>query len=164
MKKTQAVMRKNVTQKDVNNYLFYLLGRQDYTESKLRTKLKERFPHQPEMHDNAIEAVIEMGGLNELRFGEMLIKGLLFNNLGPQKIKERLYVKGFSRENIEKLLESSVVSNANHSKSAMFWREKWYGDRVISDSKEYKKAMSKLLRKGFDYSDVSRALKMEDDF
>lgn len=162
MKGTQPVLKKNVKQEEVNSYLSYLLDRYCYTESKLRVKLNARYPHQPEMHDPAIEDAIESGKFDEKRYGELYLDGLLNKKNGPQKIKSQLIKKGFSREIIDELINSDEFKEIDKYKLAREFRIKCFGEELITDKKLYQRALNKILRNGFSYGEAISAMKLEE--
>lgn len=161
MKKTKAVLKKDVKQSEVNEYLLFLFSRMDYTESKARTKLKERYPHQPEMHDIAIARMIELDYLNESRYASRFVEALFNSNLGISKIKQKMYTKGFDRDIAASAVENFFEEIDNQKEQARVWREKWYGKEKITDHKEYQRATRRLVSKGFSFSDVRYVIQLD---
>jgi regulatory protein len=162
MSRTQAVEREGVKPADLQQYAYYLLGRQDYTEKNLRQKLKERYPHQSEMHDPCIETCREYGYINDIQFAERYINSLLNQKVGQNVIRQKMYVKGFPRETINELL-SHITDNDAIFDAALSWRKKWYGDDPLTDQKTKQKAYNKLARKGFSSQIVGRVLNVDND-
>jgi regulatory protein len=160
MSRTQAVQREGVKSADLQQYVYYLLGRQDYTEKNLRQKLKERYPHQAEMHDPCIEKCQEYGYINDMQFAERYIKSLLNQNLGQSVIRQKMYAKGFLSETIGELVSEIVDDNAIFD-AALSWRKKWYGDSPLTDQKTQQKAYNKLARKGFSSHVIGRVLDID---
>lgn len=90
-------------------------------------------------------------------FAESLIK----SSVGINKIKERMYVKGFTRFHIDLVINSESITEHNALPDALYWREKWYGQSTLSDFKEKQKCTLKLVRKGFSFSDAKTATEYE---
>jgi SOS response regulatory protein OraA/RecX len=88
-----------------------------------------------------------------LIFAESLIK----SSVGINKIKERMYVKGFSRLHIDLVVSSESITKHDTLPDALYWREKWYGQSLFPDFKEKQKCIIKLARKGFSFSDAKKA-------
>jgi regulatory protein len=162
MSRTQAVERTDVKQADLQQYAYYLLGRQDYTEKNLRQKLKERYPHQADMHDPCIEKCREYGYINDAQFAERYINSLLNQKVGQSVIRQKMYMKGFPRETIDELVGGIVDDDAIFD-AALSWRKKWYGDDPLTDQKTKQKAYNKLARKGFSSQIVGRVLNVDAD-
>lgn len=154
MRKTKAVTWKNVNQSHVNEYLLFLFSTKDYTEAKLREKLNQRFPEQQDFHEPALTRMRELGYLDERAFADRYIKSLIGQNIGVNKIKEKLYVKRFDRHVAEAAISEAFEEIDNQKQEALVWRRKWFGDDAITDRKEQQKALRRLVSKGFSFQDA----------
>lgn len=146
------------------NYAIFLLGRQDYTESKLRSKIKQVHPEaEPE---KIILKMKEYGYINDERFAERYVQSLLHSQCGMAKIKQKMYSKGFPREIIDSVSSMENVQEYDFKASALELKLKLYGEDPITDQKLKQKALNKLLRAGFDFSAARYAVetKQEDVF
>lgn len=160
---TKAVEKDGVVLNDLLQYVYYLLGRQDYTEKKLRQKLGERYPYQAEMHDDCIAKCMEYGYVDDARFAERFVKSLINQKLGPSSIRQKMYAKGFPGPIIDEVLPG-LLDDEILLESARDWRKKWFGEGPINDIKEKQKAYAKLARKGFSSQIISKAINLTEDY
>jgi regulatory protein len=136
-----------------------MLGRQDYTEKKLSEKMSKRFPESRVMIEEIIESMKEFDYLNDKRFIERLVSSSIESGqVGPALLRNKLYVKGFSSQDIDTAMQSEEVGEADFYSDALRMKVKYFGDAPIADPKLRNRAMGKLVRKGFSFSDSNRAL------
>ena len=135
------------------NYALYLLGRQDYTRSKLREKICQNHPDADP--DKIINRLINFGYLNDESFAERYVQSLLNQKMGVPKIKQKMYAKGFPRELIDSVSSMESVYEHDFKSDALALKLRFYGAEPIVDQKIKQRAINKLLRKGFSF-DVAR--------
>jgi len=158
MNGTKPISKKNVELSDLNNYVFYLLQNMDYTENKIRTKLKDRFPLQPELHEDCIAKIYSLGLINDDKFALRFFLVQARAKDGIQKIRQKMIAKGFTSETINDTLNSDEVANFDFLRNAISLRVKFYGTEPFTDRKKRDKASRKLLGKGFSFDIIGKAL------
>lgn len=108
---------------------------------KLLSKYRER-----EIIKGVIEKFLELGYLNDYDYAESYINS---HNYSKKKMEFMLLQKGISSDIIGELLESSEFQEIDEIKRQ--WKK-------LGNRDEEKKILS-LMRKGFRYSDIQRAIK-----
>lgn len=146
---------KPVTYEDVRSYAIYLLDRRDYTEKRLREKLGERFRRDTQYNDTVMRDMIEARHVDDMRFVEVYINGLLNQKMGMVKIRQKLITKGFNAEAIE--FGIAQAQEKDYLADAIALKQRKYGNKVFTDYKEKQKATAFLARKGFDMGTISKA-------
>lgn len=153
--------KKPVTLDEVKRYALYLLERQDYTETKLMQKLTVRFQHNQQFNQEVVDYCREYGYINDKRFAHRYTNSLLQQKMGPSKIRQKLYNKGFSSAVIDHAM--TLTAEKDYLSDALLLKQKKYGTQPISDAKEYQRAMGFLVRKGFTFDVATNALKMTEE-
>lgn len=135
----------------------YILQRSDKTEKQLRDKLSEgKYP--PEVIDSAILFAKKYGYVNDYEYAENYIR-LHIDNQSIRMIKQKLRTKGIEREVYEELLhEYEERSGYSQENLIMDIIERKRFDCTTDEPREKNRIVSYLLRKGFEYSDISRCI------
>lgn len=147
----------------IYNYSIHLLARQDYSEFKLRRKLRSKKDNLPHEVEEVLEALKGKGLLREESYRRLFIRKWMMKGESEQKIRQRGSMEklefgptefhaielelGFSdSESLEKLIQKKLRMK-----------------EIPSDFKEKSKLRDKVLRflisKGHSFEDCRKALK-----
>ena len=124
---------------------YFLLGKKEYSERELYQKLLSKY-REREIIKGVIEKFLELGYLNDYDYAESYINS---HNYSKKKMEFMLLQKGISSDIIGELLENSEFQEIDEIKRQ--WKK-------LGNRDEEKKILS-LMRKGFRYSDIQRAIK-----
>jgi regulatory protein len=135
-----------------------LLGRREYSVSKLREKLQKLFPEKSEEFSSLIEEFIERDWVSDTRFSEAFIRDQIIKKNGPQKIKQKLRQQGIDDDLITTCL-LSVYSRDEQLQLAETWGHKKFEEltrRRPQDSEmvRQQKVKNFLVGRGFDFDVV----------
>ena len=129
----------------------------DLSRKKLIEKLRRTFP--PELCEQTADRLEERGYLNDLRLAERYAESYYeVRSYGPMRIRQELFVKGFSREVIEQVLET--YQELDHREKIAELLEKKYSREALSDPAVRRKASDWLRRQGYDWSEISDVLRL----
>ena len=146
----------------IYNYSIHLIARQDYSEFKLRRKLRSKKDNLPHEVEEVLVALKEKGLLKEENYRRLFIRKWMMKGESEDKIKKRGNMEklqfvdeefrnvelelGFTDEDsIEKLVEKKL-------------RAKEIPSNPIEKRKLQDKVLRFLISKGHDYSDAKKAL------
>lgn len=134
---------------------FSILSYAQKTEKKLKERLKEL-----EFSDEAIEETLsylkENNYINDVEIGEIIVKRENSLNKSKSQIKQKLYVRGISKENIQILLEEADLDEKQNAYKV--------AERKYNSVKNYnindiiKKIRYSLSYKGFSYEATKYAI------
>lgn len=131
-----------------------LLKVMDKAEEELRRKLRrEEYPES--VIEEALEYVKSYHYVDDLRYARNYIDWKK-ESKSRQQIEYELLGKGVSSELIRQAWEETEPVDV--SAQILRWAEKKHFDILTEDSKERQKFYQFLLRKGFLYSDIKKAL------
>jgi len=148
----------------LRSYGVWMLGRQDYTENKLRMKMKMRFPESADAIEGVLQSLIDDDSLNDKRFIKRLVSSYIESGqLGPSAMTSKLYQKGFNKADIQSSMSLDIVQEHNFFDKALIFKIKHYGEAPIIDQNEKRRALGKLVRKGFSFSDSLKAISTHSD-
>jgi len=144
--------------------LIRLLSSRDYSEIKLREKLKQR-KFQPEEIDIAIAKIKEENYLNEASYIEARIKAFMNKGCSPKYIQQKLM-----QENLK--VEINIIENIfseynNESSSQIKSLIKKKLKKPITDYSEKVKLIRFLMTKGHKLDEIQNELKefkFEEDY
>lgn len=125
---------------------YFLLARRDYTKKDLYTKLVEKYRNK-EIIKEIISEFAELGYMDDVEYARAYIDS--HPNFSTKKLQFMLEQKGVEKEIVTKLLEGSQDRELEEIKRQ--WKK--LGDR------EYQKKIASLMRKGFGYGEIQRAIK-----
>ena len=129
----------------------------DLSERQLRDKLRKKFP--AELSGEVASLFAERGYVNDARLAERYAETFYeYKNMGLGKIREQLYRRGISRENIENAL-AKYAEEDQYERIREYIAKKYDGSQIASDEKYRRKVYSGLLRAGFSSSDISDVLR-----
>ena len=130
------------------------LSRRPYGTRELVKKLCEK-GHEKEFAEKACERLSELGLLNDEEYAKLLSNDLLNRkSYSIKRIKQELIFRGIDREIVENTIES--LDN-DPQKSIILLVRKKYVNRIY-DEKGRKRTVDALLRLGYSYSDIKKAL------
>ena len=140
-----------------------LLQKRDYTERKLRDKLKEGM-YSDDVIDEAIEYLKSYKYIDDERYAEDYIRYQM-NLRSKNRIRQDLIQKGISTDLIDRLMNEAYETEENNPELALcvnLLRKKHY-DPDTATYEDKQKIMAFLYRKGFGNDVISRALSLDTD-
>lgn len=124
---------------------YFLLSKRDYSEKELYLKLLTKY-REKIVVSSIIEKFKDLGYLNDYDYAQSYIKS---HNYGRKKMEYMLLQKGISHEIIKSIWESSD-GEEEIEEIKKLWQK--LGNR------ERDKKIVALMRKGFEYRDIKRAI------
>ncbi|MFT5757052.1 MAG: regulatory protein [Alteromonadaceae bacterium] len=143
----------------VKSYLIWMIERYgDYSAKTLLQKANLLFKDDTQFNEPALNYLIEHEIVDDLRFAKRLTMSLSEKNIGPNKIKEKLYVKGFSSSVINECVGEIETSEEDYFDKALTLKVRKFGEDPIVDIKLKQKALRHLISKGFSYSIANKVV------
>lgn len=143
----------------VINYAAFRLDRYGETsEKKLRVVLKNKTDNQAWI-DQAIERMIDLGYLSDIRYAEMLVrKGVVSKGWGKRRIEQVLREKGIPNDVAEQAL--LALENDDPLSRAVGSLSKKFSSKIeYRDQKQYAKAVRHLGSRGYGFDVITDAIK-----
>ena len=132
----------------------HILKNLDKTEQQLRTKLTEdEYPR--DIIDDAIEYVKSYHYIDDKRYAQSYIESRA-DRKSKMMIRAELREKGIDEQIIEEALEEA--DEIDTDAQILRWAEKKHYDPESADFKESQKFFAFLMRRGYSYSDIKKAL------
>ena len=139
----------------------HLLEKRDYTEKQLRDKLRMgKLPYSEEIISEAIDYVKSYHYVDDERYARNYVEQMT-QRKSRRQIEQDLLQKGVDRAYIVSAFEDT--EEEDEMQLIFQWMEKKHFDRSNADQKECQKMYAFLIRKGFQSSDVSRAMRVSID-
>jgi len=158
-KKNQDTKPKEITYERVKGYFLWLIGKYgDYTAKTLMQKANLLFKEDTSFNEEALNHLIERGIVDDLRYAQRLTLSYSEKNIGPNKIKQKLYTKGFTSQIINVCVESISNTEEDYLDKALTLKIKKFGEAPITDEKLKQKALRHLIGQGFSYSVANKAI------
>ena len=158
-KKNQDTKPKEITYERVRGYFLWLIGKYgDYTAKTLMQKANLLFKEDTSFNEEALNHLIERGIVDDLRYAQRLTLSYSEKNIGPNKIKQKLYTKGFTSQIINVCVESISNTEEDYLDKALTLKIKKFGEAPITDEKLKQKALRHLIGQGFSYSVANKAI------
>ena len=158
-KKNQDTKPKEITYERVKGYFLWLIGKYgDYTAKTLMQKANLLFKEDTSFNEEALNHLIERGIVDDLRYAQRLTLSYSEKNIGPNKIKQKLYTKGFTSQIINVCVESISNTEEDYLDKALTLKIKKFGEAPITDDKLKQKALRHLIGQGFSYSVANKAI------
>lgn len=133
-----------------------LLGRRAISRRDLERKLQDKGASASEARD-AAEWMETIGAVNDAEYAAALVRHCADMGYGPRRAQEKLYEKGIPRE----LWEDALLELPDPADSIeRFLARKLQGR--TPDARERKRLSDALLRRGFFWDDIKRALRIAD--
>ena len=147
----------------IYNYCIHLLARQDYSEFKLKQKLrrskKENLPHEI---DEAIEKLKEKGLLKEESYRRLFIRKWIMKGESEQKIRMRGAQEKLKFDSEEFVLIETELGISEEDNIEKLISKKLRMKDIPTDPTEKFKLRDKVLRflisKGHSYQEAKRSL------
>jgi len=157
--KKQDAKPKEITYERVKGYFLWLIGKYgDYTSKTLMQKANILFKEDTSFNEEALQHLIEREIVDDLRYAKRLTLGYSEKNIGPNKIKQKLYAKGFTSQIINECVESLDNTEEDYLDKALALKFKKFGEPPIVDEKLKQKALRHLIGQGFSYSVANKAV------
>lgn len=132
---------------------YYLLGYRDHSQKELYDKLLKSA--RPEIAADIIKMVTEQGLLNDEEYANKLARYYLQSKKwGAKKAYFEMLKKGIDKEIITQALDECEIDFVENIKAII---EKKYYD-CLDDYKGKQKLIAALLRQGFAYDDIKKAV------
>jgi regulatory protein len=135
----------------------------DYSAKTLLQKANLLFKDDKQFNEPALDYLIERGIVDDRRYAERLTMSFSEKNIGPNKIKEKLYAKGFSSQVINECVSAIETSDEDYFDKALTLKIRKFGEDPIEDIKLKQKALRHLISKGFSYSIANKVVSYSDD-
>lgn len=142
----------------------YLLEHSEKTEARLRDKLRVSGKYTEDIIEEAMDFLKHYGYLDDRRFAERLLRSYA-GQKSMREIEQKLHQRGVASADIRAVLEDFREDTAR-SEEAEFQAvqkaiRKKYRPGAAFGPEEKRKLYAALLRKGFSYELVARALALE---
>ena len=158
-KKKQDTKPQVITYDRVKSYMQWMIERYgDYSAKALMQKANLLFKDDKQFNEPALEYLIERDIVNDLRYAKRLTENLTEKNIGPNKIKEKLYAKGFSSQTINECVSAIETTEEDYFDKALMLKIRKFGEEPIEELKLKQKALRHLISKGFSYSIANQAV------
>ncbi|AZQ83565.1 regulatory protein RecX [Colwellia sp. Arc7-635] len=163
-KKKQDAKPQVISYERVKSYMLWLIERYgDYSTKKLLQKANLLFKDDTQFNQPALDYLIERDIVNDLRYAQRLTMSFSEKNIGPNKIKEKLYAKGFSSQVINECVSTIETTDEDYFDKALTLKIRKFGEEPIEDLKLKQKALRHLISKGFSYAIASKAVSYSED-
>ncbi len=148
----------------VKSYMLWMIERYgDYSAKTLLQKANLLFKDDKQFNEPALDYLIERGIVDDRRYAKRLTMSLSEKNIGPNKIKEKLYSKGFSSPIINDCVSAIETSDDDYFEKALLLKIRKFGEDPIEDIKVKQKALRHLISKGFSYSIANKVISYSAD-
>jgi regulatory protein len=143
----------------VKSYFIWMIERYgDYSAKTLLQKANLLFKDDTQFNEPALNYLIAHGIVDDVRYARRLTMSLSERNIGLNKIKEKLYVKGFPSSVINDCIAEIETSEEDYFDKAFTLKVRKFGEAPIEDIKLKQKALRHLISKGFSYSIANKAI------
>ena len=144
-------------QKDATRKAMRLLEHMDRTEKGLRDKLRQS-GFSPDAVDTALAYVQSYGYIDDSRYARTYI-AYRMDSKSRQKIIQELIGKGVDKETAVAAWEEEAALNSPDERTLLIRTvEKKYAPGTELDEKEMRRLYGYLVRRGFQFSDISSVL------
>jgi regulatory protein len=158
-KRNQDAKPQVISYDRVKSYMLWMIERYgDYSAKTLLQKANLLFKDDKQFNEPALEYLIERGIVDDSRYAKRLTMSLSEKNIGPNKIKEKLYAKGFSSQIINDCVSAIETSDDDYFEKALILKIRKFGEEPIEDMKFKQKALRHLISKGFSYSIANKVI------
>tara|TARA_R110000744_G_scaffold33507_4_gene78650 strand:- start:1468 stop:1971 length:504 start_codon:yes stop_codon:yes gene_type:complete len=163
-KKKQDTKPQVISYERVKSYMLWMIERYgDYSARNLLQKANLLFRDDTQYNEAALAYLIERDIVNDLRYAKRLTMSFSEKNIGPNKIKEKLYAKGFSSQTINECVSNLATTDEDYFEKALILKKRKFGDEPIEDLKLKQKALRHIISKGFSYSIANQVIGYVDD-
>jgi regulatory protein len=148
--------------KRIYQYCIHLLAKQDYSEYKLRQKLRSKPQNLPHVIDEAIEKIKTNGLLREEAYRRLFIRKWMLKGESEDKIRKRGALEKliFQEEEFKNCSEELGLSDQDSLEKLI--TKKLRSKKIPAEAKERYKLQDKVLRflisKGHGYEESKREI------
>lgn len=146
----------------IYNYCIHLLARQDYSEYKLRQKLRSKPQNLPHMIDEVIPKLKERGLLREESYRRLFIRKWMMKGESEDKIRRRGSQEKLTFEAEEFRMVEQELGITDEDSIEKLVAKKLRSKEIPKNPLEKQKLRDKVLRflisKGHDFSDAKKAI------
>jgi len=158
-KKKQDTKPQVISYERVKSYMQWMIERYgEYSAKALLQKTNLLFKDDTQFNDSALDYLIERGIVDDSRYASRLTESLSQKNIGANKIKEKLYAKGFLSQTINDCISALETSDEDYLDKALTLKIRKFGEAPIEELKLKQKALRHLISKGFSYSIANEAV------
>ena len=143
---------KNKTAKELKSHALRLIAKRAHSSFELAKKLENK-NYQKKQIDELIAFFLESKYLDDELFLKNYIEEMIFKNKSKNFILQKLYQKGFNKNQAQK-----YFLNINWSEKALLVLQKKYISNSIKNINLKQKAHNFLKNKGFSYEEILLAL------
>ena len=152
-KKRQDAKPQVISYARVKSYMLWMIERYgDYSAKTLLHKANVLFKDDQQFNAAALAYLIERDIVNDLRYAQRLTASFSEKNIGLNKIKEKLYGKGFSSQTINDCVSALDTTDEDYFDKALTLKIRKFGEAPIEELKLKQKALRHLIAKGFSYA------------
>lgn len=148
--------------KRIYNYCVHLIARQDYSEYKLRQKLRSKPQNLPHMIEEALEKVKAKGLLREESYRRLFIRKWMMKGESEDKIRKRGAMEKLEFQDDEFENVSRELGFTDDESIEKLVAKKMRSKEIPRDPKEKFKLRDKVLRflisKGHSYEDAKKSI------
>jgi len=148
--------------KRIYNYSIHLIARQDYSEYKLRQKLRSKKDNPIEEVEEVLAELKNKGLLREDRYRRLFIRKWMSKGESEDKIRKRGSMEKLSFEEGEFESVTEELGFTDDDSLEKLIQKKLRSKEIPTDKEAKFKLRDKVLRflisKGHDYSDAKKAL------
>ncbi|WP_252730827.1 regulatory protein RecX [Colwellia sp. E2M01] len=130
----------------------------DYSAKALLQKANVLFKDDTQFNEPALSYLIEHGIVDDSRYAQRLTQSLSEKNIGVNKIKEKLFTKGFSSQVINECIATIETTDDDYFDKALILKIRKFGEAPIEDIKLKQKALRHLISKGFSYAIANKVV------
>ncbi|HXH31654.1 MAG TPA: regulatory protein RecX [Bacteriovoracaceae bacterium] len=149
-------------QNKIYSYCIYLLARQDYSEFKLRQKLRQKKEYLPHEIEETVTQLKEKGYLREAGYRRLFIRKWMQKGESEQKIRQRGNMEKLQFEPEEFIEVEKELGFNDEDSIEKLVEKKLRSKEIPTDAKEKSKLKDKVLRflisKGHGYDEAKKAL------
>ncbi len=150
--RVRAAMRDNERRRATERALYLLEGR-EYSRHELYEKLSHSYDE--ELCQEICDMCEEKGLIDDLSYAGALARRLYeANRYGISRIRQELYRRGIDKEYIRIAIDELERDDVAVISEILKQR---YSDK-LSDADDRKKTVNALLRRGFSYADIKKAI------
>jgi SOS response regulatory protein OraA/RecX len=146
----------------IYNYCIHLLARQDYSEYKLRQKLRSKPQNLPHMIDEVLIKLKNRGLLKEEAYRRLFIRKWMMKGESEDKIRKRGSMEKLTFETDEFEIVSQELGFSDEESLDKLVQKKLRSKEIPKDPKELFKLRDKVLRflisKGHDFGEAKSAI------
>jgi SOS response regulatory protein OraA/RecX len=146
----------------IYNYSIHLLARQDYSEYKLRQKLRTKKDNLPHEIEEVLEALKKRGLLREENYRRLFIRKWMLKGEAEEKIRKRGAMEQLIFEDEEFLTCESELGFSDADSIDKLVQKKLRSKEIPHDPKDRFRLRDKVMRflisKGHSFEDAKKAL------